>query len=110
MLAPDEKVQVSYDDIESSATGRDQAGYMHRAMVRSKVPSWVFAYSFLTEEEKQYMESLFGDGDSFLFTHPSRVDAEVAEQTRCYRSKYSISWKRANSGLWSGYGFTITAI
>ena len=110
MLAPDEEVQVRYEDIDSAAAGRDQEGYMHRAMVRGKVPSWVFAYSFLTEEEKQYMEGLFGDGDSFLFTHPSRVDASVAEQTRCYRSKYSISWKRANTGLWSGYGFTVIAL
>ena len=110
MLAPDEEVQARYEDIDGAAAGRDQAGVMHRAMVRSKVPSWVFSYSFLTEEDKQYMESLFGDSDSFLFTHPSRLDASVPEKTRCYRSKYSICWKRAVSGLWSGYGFTVIAL
>ena len=106
MLAPDEGVQMSFEDIDGAAAGRDQAGYMHRAMIRSKVPSWTFAYNHLTDEEKNYMESLFGDADSFLFTHPSRTDGSPA-QTRCYRSKYGISWKSAARGLWSGYSFNI---
>ena len=56
------------------------------------------------------MESLFGDADSFLFTHPSRESADALEQTRCYRSRYEISWKSAVTGLWSGYGFTVIAL
>jgi hypothetical protein len=55
------------------------------------------------------MEGLFGQEATFQFTHPSRLDAAVAEQTQCYRSKYTISWKSAKSGLWSNYGFTVIA-
>lgn len=110
MLAPDAGVQVRYEDIDGAAAGRDQAGVMHRALVRSKVPSWNFTYSHITEEEKAYMESLFGEADSFLFTHPSRLDARQPEQTRCYRSRYEISWKSAVTGLWNGYGFTVIAL
>lgn len=110
LLVPDEGVQVSYEDIDGAAAGRDQAGYMHRAMVRCKVPSWTFTYSHITEEEKNYMESLFGETDSFLFTHPCRTDASALEQTRCYRSKYGIAWKSAVTGLWSGYSFTVIAL
>lgn len=109
MLAPDEEISVSYEDIDGADAGRDQAGFMHRSMLRSKVPSWNFTYSSLTEEEKNYMESLFGDGDTFEFTHPAREDASVAEQTQCYRSKYTICWKSARNGLWSNYGFTVIA-
>lgn len=108
MLAPDEEVSVSYEDIDGPDAGRDQAGFMHRSMLRCKVPSWNFTYSSLTEEEKNYMESLFGEAADFTFTHPARGDGE-AEQTRCYRSKYTICWKNAKSGLWSNYGFTVIA-
>lgn len=109
MLAPDEEVSVGYEDIDGADAGRDAAGFMHRSMLRCKVPSWNFTYSSLTEAEKNYMEGLFGQEATFLFTHPSRLDAAVAEQTQCYRSKYTISWKSAKSGLWSNYGFTVIA-
>ena len=58
-------------------------------------------------EELQYMERLFGDAATFLFTHPARLDSAVSEHTTCYRSKYSLSWKNARTGLWTGYGFHI---
>ena len=107
MLAPDEEVSVSYEDLDAADSGRDQAGYMHRIVARYKVGSWGFSYASLTEEEKQYMESLFPDSATFAFTHPSRLDASVSQTTTCYRSKYGISWKNARTGLWSGYSFHI---
>lgn len=109
MLAPDEEVAVRYEDIDGADAGRDQAGVMHRSIIRSKVPSWTFSYAWLTEEEKRYMEGLFPDTATFTFTHPGRLDASVSEQTLCYRSKYGISWKSQRSGLWSGYSFTVIA-
>ena len=107
MLAPDEDFSVSYEDLDSSDAGRDESGVMHRNVVRFKVGSWKFSYSYLTEEEKKYMENLFGDTATFQFTHPSRLDASVLETHKCYRSKYGISWKNAVTGLWSGYSFNI---
>ena len=107
MLAPDAEVVVSYSDLDASDAGRDESGFMHRIVVRHKVGSWKFSYSHLTEEEKRYVENLFSDAATFQFRHPSRLDATVAEETLCYRSKYDISWKNARTGLWSGYGFSI---
>ena len=107
ILAPDAEVVVSYSDLDASDAGRDESGFMHRIVVRHKVGSWKFSYSHLTEEEKRYMENLFSDAATFQFRHPSRLDAAVAEETLCYRSKYDISWKNARTGLWSGYGFSI---
>lgn len=107
MLVPDAEVAVSFSDLDASDSGRDEGGFMHRIVVRYKVGSWKFTYSHLTEEEKQYMESLFPDTASFLFQHPSHRNSGVMEETRCYRSKYDISWKNARTGLWSGYGFSI---
>ena len=107
MLVPDRGVEVSYQDLDEYDSGRDEAGYMRRSVVRYKVGTWKFTYSHLTEEEKQYMESLFPDAPTFLFRHPARQDAGTWEQTRCYRSNYAISWMNARTGLWSGYGFTV---
>lgn len=107
MLVPDGDIPVSYEDLDSADSGRDESGTMHRIPVRYKVGSWNFSYSYLTEEEKQYMESLFPDGADFLFTHPGRQDASLPVTVRAYRSKYSITWKNARTGLWSNYGFSI---
>ena len=107
MLVPDAEVAVSYEDLDAADAGRDESGFMHRIVVRQKVGSWKFEYAHLTEAEKQYMENLFPDTGTFLFRHPSRKNAAVSEETLCYRSKYSISWRNARTGLWSGYGFSI---
>lgn len=107
ILVPDQEVTVSYEDLDSSDSGRDESGVMRRFVVRYKVPSWGFSYSHLTEEEKQYMESLFANAAYFYFGHPSRLDSTKQEITLCYRSKYSLSWKNAATGLWSNYGFQI---
>lgn len=107
MLAPDEEVEVSYEDIDSADAGRDEEGYMHRNTVRYKVGKWGFQYTNLTEEEKQYIENLFPDEETFMFTHPSRKDSTVPETTECYRSKYSGSWRNALKGKWSGLKFNI---
>lgn len=107
MLLPNAQVSVSYEDLDGPDAGRDESGVMHRKLVRCKVASWKFTYSSLTEEEKQYMEGIFGESATFTFTHPSRLDASVAQNTKCYRSKYSIDWKNARTGLWSNYGFHI---
>lgn len=107
LLVPDSEVGVSYEDLDSADSGRDESGVMHRIPVRYKVASWSFSYEHLTEAEKQYMENLFPDAADFSFTHPSRTDASVAVTTRAYRSKYSISWKNARTGLWNNYSFNI---
>lgn len=107
LLVPDEEVAVNYEDLDSSDSGRDESGVMHRSVVRFKVGSWKFEYSHLTEEERKYMESLFPNAATFQFTHPTRADATKTETTICYRSKFGISWKNARTGLWSGYSFSV---
>lgn len=107
MLVPDEEIGISYEDLDASDAGRDESGVMHRVVIRAKVGKWSFSYEHLTEEEKQYMESLFGESATFSFTHPDRIDASKSVVSTCYRSKYSIAWRNARTGLWSNYGFNI---
>ena len=106
MLLPDEQVRFAYEDLDSAASGRDESGFMHRFVARCKVGSWEFSYSHLTESERIYMESLFSEAATFTFTHPDRVTGQPVN-SHCYRSKYSLSWKNARTGLWNSYGFHI---
>lgn len=107
LLVPDEDVGVSYEDLDASDSGRDESGVMHRVPVRYKVGSWSFSYSHLTEEEMQYMESLFPDAPDFEFTHPDRLDSSQPVTCKAYRAKYGISWRNSRTGLWSGYSFKV---
>ncbi len=106
MPAPDE-VSVTYTDLDSQDSGRDESGYMHRIVLRHKVGTWAFTYSSLTEEEKRYMERLFSSSTTFTFTHPDRVQMDKAVETNAYRSSYGIAWKNARTGLWKNYKFNI---
>lgn len=107
MFAPDEEMGFSFEDIDSPDTGRDETGTMHRTVVRYKVGTWSFEYSSISEEDYQYLESLFPDSGNFTFTHPDRRDANKVVNSTCYRSKYSISWKNAKTGEWRNYKFNI---
>ena len=107
LLLPDAQVQCSYEDLDDGDSGRDEAGFMHRSVLRYKVGVWSFSYQHLTEEEKQYMESLFPQAPTFQFGHPDRLDATKQAVSTCYRSKYAVSWQNAKTGLWNGYRFQI---
>lgn len=107
LYAPDQDMEMSFEDIDSADTGRDQAGYMHREVVRYDVGKWMFSYASLTKAEYKYMESIFPRSGSFEFTHPSLDDPDVLETTSCYRSKRSFVWRSAKDGKYKNYKFDI---
>ena len=107
MFAPDADIDFSYEDLDSEDTGRDESGYMHRIVVRYKVMSGAFEFSHIYEADMRYMESLFPDEPDFEFTRPSRLNSDIPVTTRCYRSKYGISWRNAKTGQWRNYKFNI---
>ena len=37
ILAPDADIQIEYNDLDSADSGRDETGFLHRSVVRSKV-------------------------------------------------------------------------
>ena len=107
LLVPDAGVSFDYEDLDDESSGRDEAGFMHRLVLRYKVGKWGFSYETLTEEEKQYMEGLFPNAPTFQFTHPDRSDSEKAVVTTCYRSKVGLNWFNSKTGLWKNYKFNI---
>lgn len=107
MFAPDNDMGFSFEDIDSSDSGRTEDGVMHRSPVRYKVGTWSFKYASITKEDMEYLESLFPDAPTFEFTHPKRTNSDEVETTTCYRSKYSLSWYSARKGVWKNYTFNI---
>ena len=108
LYAPDNDMQWSYSDLDSSDSGRDESGVMHREVVRRRVGTANFVYSRLTDAEYQYLVNLLDNaGDTFSFTHPARGSSSTLETTTCYCSNYSISWYNAREGLWHNFKFNI---
>ena len=106
VLAPDENVELSMEDIDASDSGRDESGVMHRFMVRQGVGKWSFSYGCLTGEEYAYMESLFQGKATFRFTFPDWVTGESKTIT-AYRSKHGIVFRSAATGQFRNYSFSV---
>ena len=100
LYAPDCDIEPSYSDLDSSDSGRDEAGYMHREVVREKVATWPIAYSCLTDDEYKYTIGLFAGKATFQFTHPKAGSSTETETTTCYCSKYGIAWHNAKTKQW----------
>ena len=107
MYAPDCDMEPSYSDLDSSDSGRDEAGRMHREVVREKVATWPIAYSCLTDEEYRYTINLFAGKAEFQFTRPKAGSSAETETTTCYCSKYGIAWHNAKQGVWKNLKFNI---
>ena len=100
LYAPDCDIEPSYSDLDSSDSGRDEAGYMHREVVREKVATWPIAYSCLTDDEYKYTIGLFAGKATFQFTHPKAGSSTETETTTCYCSKYGIAGRNAEAEGW----------
>lgn len=107
MLAPDADVEMSFEDLEASDSGRDEAGFLHRIVVRHKMGSWSFVYSRLTQEEYAYMLSILPQSGSFTFTHPKLSDCTQSESTTAYLSQYGIVWHSARTKDYRDLKFSI---
>lgn len=100
MLAPDAGVSLHFSDIDDSDAGRDESGFMHRSLVRSKVRTWGFTYSFLTGEEYAYLMGLLGGKETFTFT-------DGQEACTAYCSKLETSLFSRAHGLHKATQFNI---
>lgn len=97
MLAPDEGVTFTCTDLVAESA-RDEAGFLHRVVLRNDVRSWEFSYAILTEEEYRYISSLLKGKTEFLF---EIVNAEgAAEQIKCYCEKKTVSFYSKRQGLY----------
>lgn len=105
VLVPDEDVTISFEDLDSEESGRDESGYMHRVILRIGVKKIPMAYASLDSEEYRYMESLFQGKSTF------QVDCRGIDGSpmsfMAYRSKHSISVHNIKTGIHKNYNFSI---
>ena len=107
VLAPDENMKISVEDVEAPDSGRDESGVLHRFMLRQGVGQWSFFYTRLTEQEYAYMESLFAGKSTFQFAYPDCADNNRQKEITAYRSKHEIRWQSAATGGLCDYSFQI---
>lgn len=105
LLVPDADVSLSLADLDSSDSGRDESGVMHRIVVRERVATWGFNYSSLTAEEYKYMRSLLDGKSEFTFTY--RDPEGYLVDTKAYCSNDSITYHNARLGLYQNMKFNI---
>ena len=107
MLAPDQDVEMSFEDLDAADAGRDEAGFMHRIVVRRKVGVWNFVYSHLTQQEYAYMLGILPAGDTFTFTYPDPADCTKSCRTTAYLSGYGVLWHSARTKDYRNLKFSI---
>lgn len=105
ILAPDTGMELSYQDLDSEDAGRDESGFMHRAVLREKVTTWGLEYAFLTEGEYRYLLSLFAGKPTFTVTYQSLEG--LAVQTQAYCSTVSAALKNRAAGVYQNLKFNI---
>ena len=105
VLVPDADLSISYEDLDSEESGRDESGVMHRIVLREGVKKMALTYANLNREEYRYMESLFRGKQEF------RVDCRDEDGNPlsfvAYRSKHNISVFNAKAGIYKNYNFSI---
>lgn len=105
ILTPDCDITVEFTDLDDSDSGRDEAGYMHRIVLRRGMKTVPLSYAVLSLEEYHYTESLFDGKDEFEVTYRG-LDGRLKKFTG-YRSKHSITFHNVKTGVCKNYKFNI---
>ena len=102
---PDADVEISRADLDSEESGRDEAGFMHRIVLRERVKTWKFSYAHLDKEDYRYIMSIFEGKATFTFKYKDE-DGRTAE-CQAYCSNDSITYRNAKTGQYANMKFTI---
>lgn len=105
ILAPDEDITISCSDLDAEDSGRDESGFMHRVILRSRVKTFGLSYSSLTREEYLYMRSLIASGADFQVKYRDLSGQEKTVTAYC--SNHSITFHNMRTGLYKNLKFNI---
>lgn len=104
---PDQDVEMSFEDLDAADAGRDEAGYMHRHVVRQKLGVWNFSYTHLSEKTMAYLRQVLHTGATFTFTYPDPGNTQNRRSTTAYLSGYGFSWRNARTGDYRNLKFSV---
>lgn len=105
ILLPDEGVEISMEDLDSTESGRDESGVMHRIVLREKVRKYILPYGSLSREDWVYLQSLISGKPTFEVTK-REPDGTTAVFT-AYCSKIGISLYNKRTGLYKNLKLSI---
>lgn len=105
ILIPDEGVQISLEDLDSSESGRDESGVMHRIVIREKVRKYNIPYGILSKEEYMYLQSLFAGKPTFE-VQKREPDGSIVRFS-AYCSKIGITIQNKRTGMYKGLTLNI---
>lgn len=105
IFIPDEGVQINLEDLDSSESGRDESGVMHRIVLREKVRKYSLPYGTLTRDEYLYLMSLFAGKPTFE-VEKREPDGQMVTFT-AYCSKVGISLYNKRTGLYKNLTLNI---
>lgn len=105
ILVPDEGVQINLEDLDSSESGRDESGVMHRVVLREKVRKYSLPYGVLSQKDYVYLMSLFAGKPTFE-VEKREPDGQVVTFT-AYCSKVGISLYNKRTGLYKNLTLNI---
>jgi hypothetical protein len=103
ILAPDQDLGISKQDLDAEGSGRDELGFMHRIVLRGRVGTWNLNYSTLSEYEYEYMNTLLEKPE---FDLEIRIGSKEIK-TRGYCSSVKSSLHNVIKGTYKGVSFTI---
>ena len=105
ILMPDEGVEINLEDLDSSESGRDESGVMHRIVLREKVRKYGLPYAYLTREEYLYTMSLFQGKPTFEVKKREPDGSEIVLTAYC--SKVGITLQNKRTGLYKNLKISI---
>lgn len=104
ILAPDQDMKISKQDLDGEGSGRDELGFMHRIVLRERVGKYQLQYSVLSEHEYDYMNSLFEGKPEFDLE--IRIGTKKIK-TRGYCSSVKANLRNAKKGVYKDVLFNI---
>lgn len=102
---PDEGVELELTDLDSGDSGRDEAGYMHRIVLRRRVRTWGLRYGSLSREDHAYLLDLLADKDTFTLTWEDETGA--LRQSKCYCAAIQAALYNRLTGLYKNVKLSI---
>lgn len=103
ILAPDQDMPFSTQDLDAEGSGRDELGYMHRIVLRQRVGKLELKYSTLNKQEFDYMNTLLRKPE---FSLEIRKSNEIIK-TRAYCSGVSAVLRDAVKEIYKDVSFSI---
>ena len=97
---PDSDVAVTVTDVVGESA-RDRSGMLHRTVLR-RVTSWEFAYSRLTDIQRDYLLGLLTPA-VFPFTHPNG-------ESPCCCGSFRGDYHDAAAGVWHNIRFRVEEV